>query len=129
MLFWTNIIWQTLSLHKTYPALVRPCSLLLHAAATGTFCLCVNDFPLVSEGQVMLGAVVLSRCSPGPLPLCSSMSQWLCSAGGRLGAVGGLPGPFPCRPKASLLPSATRALNTVSLLSYHSSFLLQQSYF
>lgn len=99
------------------PSPCAPCSLLLHAAATGAFCLCVNDFPLISEGQVMLGVVVLSRCSPGPFPLCSSVSQCLCSVGGRLGAVGDLPWPFPCPPQASLLLSATCALNTVSLLS------------
>lgn len=64
-----------------------------------------------------------------PFPLWSSTSQWLCSAGGSFGAVGGLPWPFLCWPKASLLLSARCTLNTGSLLSYHSSFLLQYNYF
>lgn len=124
-----HVIWQTVSLHKTCSVLVLPCCVVLYAAAIGTLCLCVNDFPLVSEGQVMLGVVGLSSCSPEPLPLCSSMSQWLCSAGGRFGAVGGLPWPFLCWPKVSLLLSARCTLNTGSLLSYHSSSLLQYNYF
>lgn len=44
-----------LPLCNTWSALVVPFSLLTHIIITKTFCLCFNDFMLVTDRQVMWG--------------------------------------------------------------------------
>lgn len=104
-----------LPLCNTWSALVVPFSLLTHIIITKTFCLCFNDFMLVTDRQVMGvgGAVVHSRCSPGP-PFIVNFYFTVTVSCRRPGSVMWVVFHSPCWSKASLSLSATCTLNTVS---------------